>query len=56
MSDGNRYGTGRRSKAFQLGIEKVDGGFVGVVELAGKSGIDSKLQEEKEPHPSMPSF
>lgn len=53
MSDGNRYGAGRRSKAFQLGVERVDGGLVGVVELAGEPGIDSRLQEEKEPLPLL---
>lgn len=53
MSDGNRYGAGRRSKAFQLRVERVDGGLVGVVELAGEPGIDSRLQEEKEPLPLL---
>lgn len=54
VSEGNRYGAGRRSKAFQLGVERVDGGeLVGVVELAGEPGIDCRLQEEKEPLPLL---
>lgn len=54
VSEGNRYGAGRRSKAFQLGVERVDGGeLVGVVELAGEPGIDCRLREEKEPLPLL---